>query len=350
MTLRTTSWLMTVALLATTPLLTGCNRGPAEAPNMGTAGTSSSRTFPIGFIVSDLKLPWYSAQVRAAEAKCRELNCRIIPKQARNEKEMDAALNDIVGEDGRGVIVSTPDPMLGSRIVVLCEKYRLRLMTIDTRLTDISPSGETKYLDQPFTGPDYRAIGNTMAQAILDEAKKRNWNMNQVGVVAVRFKNQLEGVMRSKGAEEVLAEAGIPAERMFIGDWPSPQTSENAQSTAATLFGRGGGITKWVAFGYNDTAVGGIVRASEAAGIAPENLIAVGATGFGIQKEFVMPNQTGFFASVYVSPKRQAEEAVTIVHDWARKDVTADTMPTFQPGIVLTRENFQKQMKEDGLL
>lgn len=342
------SWSIGAGILLIAPLLVGCNNSSADTPMA--RGRSNTRELPIGFIVSDLKLPWYATQIRAAEAKCKELNCRIIPKQARSEREVDTALNDIVVEDAVGVIVSAPDPMLGSRIVALTEKYRLRLMTIDVRFTDRNAAGEVKYLDQPFTGPDYRAIGNTMAQTLMDEAKKRGWNLNEVGVVNVRLGAQIEGVMRSKGAEEVLLEAGVPEGQFFTGEWPAPQSSENARSTAAAQFARGGGITKWLAFGYNDTAVAGIVRAAEARGITADNLIAVGATGFGIQKEFASPNPTGFFASVYVSPKKQAEQAVTVVHDWARNDVTADTMPMFQPGVVLTRETYRKQMTEDGLL
>lgn len=342
-------WATLAMVLVTLPLV-GCGaRGAGETPDTLERMGARKKAIKIGFITSDNELKWYSVQIDAAKEKCKELNCEVIPVQARTEQEMESALTALAGQEARAVLVAASNPALGDRIVGLAEKYRLRLMCVDSRLTSTGMGGEVKYLDQPFVGPDYREVGNKMGHALLEEMTKRGWNIAEVGVVAVRIDSTLEGTMRARGAQEILDEAGISPSKVFAAQWPFPQSSENAVTTAAGLFRRGAGTQKWVAFGYNDTAALGITRAAEAAGISADNLIVVGATAFGVAEEFKKP-ASAFFGSVYVSPKKQAARAIEQVHLWSTGGVEPDTLPRFQESMLLTRENYEAKLKEDGLL
>lgn len=339
-----------VGMATGTLFLAGCQSRNNEADNPNRVGVAGAgRKVTIGFLVSDKNLAWYSTQIKAAEEKCKELNCEIASYEARDTAAMESALTDLAGRRGTAAIIASSNPAIGNDITRVSETYRIRVVTMDVRLTATGPTAEPKYLDKPFVGPDYRVIGNMIAQTGLDEAKKRGWDMATVGVIGVKLNDGFIGLMRARGSEETFEDAGIPANRMFVGQWPQPASAENAQTTAAAQFARGGGVQRWIGFAYNDTSASAIVRAATARGITSENLIVVGATGFGAAAEFAK-GDNGFFASVMVSPKKQATTALEMTYEWAAKGVEPDTLPIFQEPIVITRENYQAVLKEEGLL
>ena len=71
------------------------------------------------------------------------------------------------------------------------------------------------------------------------------------------------------------------------------------------------------AFGLNDEAVLGAVRASESVGIPATNIIGVGIGGAeSAINEFKKPAATGFFGTVIISPKRHGYETAMNMYDW----------------------------------
>jgi L-arabinose transport system substrate-binding protein len=159
-------------------------------------------------------------------------------------------------------------------------------------------------------------IGETVGQAIVDEIKKRGWDMKNVGAIRVSYDQLPTAVDRVEGAISVLKAAGFPAENIY--DAPQAKTDTEAALNASTVvLNKHADVKYWIAFGLNDEAVLGAVRATESVGIPAANVIGVGIGGAeSAINEFKKPAATGFFGTVIISPKRHGYETALNMYDW----------------------------------
>lgn len=105
----------------------------------------------------------------------------------------------------------------------------------------------------------------------------------------------------------------------------------------------------WVAFGLNDEAVLGAVRASESVGIPAANVIGVGIGGAeSAINEFKKPAATGFFGTVIISPKRHGYETALNMYDWIANDKEPEKL-TLTSGSLALRDDYEKVRKDLGI-
>ena len=105
----------------------------------------------------------------------------------------------------------------------------------------------------------------------------------------------------------------------------------------------------WIAFGLNDEAVLGAVRAAEGRNFRADNMIGVGIGGSkSALNEFAKAQPTGFFGSVLISPKRHGYETSVNMYEWI-KNGKAPPQLTFTTGQLITRANAAEIRKDMGL-
>ncbi len=108
-------------------------------------------------------------------------------------------------------------------------------------------------------------------------------------------------------------------------------------------------IKKWVAFGLNDEAALGAVRASESVGIPATNMIGVGIGGADSAiNEFKKPQPTGFVGSVIISPKRHGYETSLNMYGWIADNKEPEKL-ILTSGSLAKRDDYQKVRKDLGL-
>ncbi len=104
-----------------------------------------------------------------------------------------------------------------------------------------------------------------------------------------------------------------------------------------------------MAFGLNDEAVLGAVRATEGRGIKADNMIGVGVGGSdSALNEFRKPAQTGFFGTVIISPKRHGEETSELVYEWIKTGKEPPLL-TLTSGSLATRGDVNQVREKMGL-
>ena len=105
----------------------------------------------------------------------------------------------------------------------------------------------------------------------------------------------------------------------------------------------------WIAFGLNDEAVLGAVRAAEGHGVKPADIIGVGIGGSqSAMNEFAKPEKTGFFGTVLISPKRHGYETSLNMYDWIKNNKAPDPL-ILTSGRLMTRDNEKAVRQEMGL-
>ena len=256
-----------------------------------------------------------------------------------------SATDNLGAQGAQGFIVCTPDVKLGPGIVAKAAANNLKLMTVDDRLVG---AGGKPLEDVPHMGISATKIGEAVGQAIVDEMKARGWKPEEVGAIRVSYDQLPTAVDRVEGAISVLKANGFKAGNIF--DAPQAKTDTEAALNAATVvLNAHPGIKKWVAFGLNDEAVLGAVRASESVGISADNMIGVGIGGADSAiNEFKKADKTGFVGTVIISPKRHGYETAINMYEWVAKNKEPEKL-ILTAGALAKRGDYQKVRKDLGI-
>ncbi|ADO73193.1 arabinose ABC transporter substrate-binding protein [Stigmatella aurantiaca] len=299
----------------------------------------------IGFVVKQPEEPWFQDEWKFADIAAKEKGFTLVKIGAEDGEKALSAIDNLGAQGAQGVVICTPDVKLGPGLVARATANQLKLMTVDDRLVN----SKGKPLENvPHMGISATKIGEAVGQAIVDQIKARGWNMKEVGAIRVSYDQLPTAKDRVEGAISVLKQNGFVASNIF--DAPQSKTdTEAALNAANVVLNKNANIKKWVAFGLNDEAVLGAVRASEAAGLKAADVIAVGIGGSDAAiNEFKKPSPTGFYGSVIISPKRHGYETAINMYNW----ITANKEPEkliLTSGKLATRETYQAVRKDLGL-
>ena len=299
----------------------------------------------IGFVVKQPEEPWFQDEWRFAEQAAKEKNFTVVKIGAENGEKVMSAIDNLASQQAQGFIICVPDVKLGPAVVAKATADHLKLMTVDDQLVD----GKGNPISAvPHMGISAHEIGKQVGQAIVDEMKKRGWNMQEVGAIRVTYEQLPTAHDRVAGATEVLLAAGFPSANII--DAPQAKTdTENAFNAANIAMTKNPRFQKWVSFGLNDEAVLGTVRAAEGRGVSADTMIGVGIGGAqSAINEFNKPNPTGFFGTVLISPKRHGYETSLLMYDWISQKQEPPKL-TLTSGKLMNRENLKEIRQEFGL-
>ncbi|MFD9901537.1 arabinose ABC transporter substrate-binding protein [Mesorhizobium sp. UC22_110] len=299
----------------------------------------------IGFVVKQPEEPWFQDEWKFADQAAKEKGFTLVKIGAEDGEKLMSAIDNLGAQGVQGFVVCTPDVKLGPGIVAKAAANNLKLMTVDDRL--VGADGKPLE-DVPHMGISATKIGEAVGQAIVDEMKARGWNADEVGAIRVSYDQLPTAVDRVEGAISVLKSNGFKTSNIF--DAPQAKTDTEAALNAATVvLNAHPDIKKWVAFGLNDEAALGAVRASESVGIPAANVIGVGIGGADSAiNEFKKPQPTGFVGSVIISPKRHGYETSLNMYSWIADNKDPEKL-ILTSGSLAKRDDYQKVRKDLGL-
>ncbi|WP_394155849.1 arabinose ABC transporter substrate-binding protein [Loktanella salsilacus] len=299
----------------------------------------------IGFIVKQPEEPWFQEEWKFADKAAAEMGFTLVKIGAVDGEKLMSAIDNLGVQGVQGFIVCTPDVKLGPGMVAKAAANGMKMMTVDDRLVDAS--GEA-IESVPHMGISAAKIGEAVGQAISDEVKARGWDLAEVGAIRVSYDQLPTAVDRVEGAITALKANGFPEANIF--DAPQVKTdTEAALNAATTVLNSHPEIKHWVAFGLNDEAVLGAVRATESVGIAADNVIGVGIGGSDSAiSEFQKPDPTGFIGSVIISPKRHGYETAMNMFEWVANGKEPESL-ILTSGSLATRETYVDVRKDLGI-
>jgi L-arabinose transport system substrate-binding protein len=299
----------------------------------------------IGFLVKQPEEPWFQDEWKFADAAAKVKGFTLVKIGAPSGEKVMSAIDNLAAQKAQGFVICTPDVKLGPGIVAKAKSHNLKMMTVDDRLVD----GSGKPIESvPHMGISAFNIGKQVGEGIAAEIKKRGWAMSDVGAIDVTFDQLPTAHDRTTGAVDALLSAGFPKANIIAAPQAKTDT-ENAFNAANIALTKNPGFKHWVAFGLNDEAALGAVRAAEGRGFKADNMIGVGIGGSdSALNEFKKPSPTGFYGTVMISPKRHGEETSELVYDWI---VSGKEPPklTLTTGMLATRENVESVRTQMGL-
>ncbi|WP_296083615.1 arabinose ABC transporter substrate-binding protein [uncultured Agrobacterium sp.] len=310
-----------------------------------TASAAFAADVKIGFVVKQAEEPWFQDEWKFAEQAAKEKGFTLVKIGAEDGEKVQSAIDNLGAQGAQGFIICVPDVKLGPGIVAKATANDLKLMTVDDRLV----GADGKPLEEvPHMGISALKIGETVGQSIAAEIKKRGWDMKDVGAIRVSYDQLPTAVDRVEGAITALKAAGFPAENIF--DAPQAKTdTEAALNAATTVLNKHSNIKHWIAFGLNDEAVLGAVRASESVGISADNMIGVGIGGAeSAINEFKKPSATGFYGTVIISPKRHGYETALNMYEWIANNKEPEKL-ILTSGSLAVRGDYEKVRADLGI-
>jgi len=299
----------------------------------------------IGFLVKQAEEPWFQDEWKHAEQAAKEKGFALVKIGVPNGEKMISAIDNLAAQKAQGFVICAPDVKLGAAVARAAKRNNLKVMSVDDRLVD----GAGKPIAGiPHMGISATAIGTQVGEAIAAEIKARGWKPAEVGALRIAYDQLPTGRERTGGAVAVLKAAGVPAAN--IVDAPQTKTdTESAYNAANIALTKNPKIRHWVAFGLNDEAVMGAVRAAEGRGFKADSMIGVGIGGSRTAlNEFAKPAPTGFFGTIMLSPRRHGYETSVNMYEWiAHNKVPPADIQT--SGTLVTRANLAKVQRETGI-
>ncbi|SAK71950.1 ABC sugar transporter, periplasmic ligand binding protein [Caballeronia calidae] len=299
----------------------------------------------IGFLVKQPEEPWFQDEWKFAEIAAKNKGFTLVKIGAPSGEKVMSAIDNLAAQKAQGFIICTPDVKLGPGIVAKAKADKLKMMTVDDRLVD----GSGKPIESvPHMGISAYNIGKQVGDGIAAEIKKRGWDMKDVGAIDVTYEQLPTAHDRTAGATDALVAAGFPKANIIAAPQAKTDT-ENAFNAANIALTKNPQFKHWVAYGLNDEAVLGAVRAAEGRGFKADNMIGIGIGGSdSALNEFKKPNPTGFYGTVIISPKRHGEETAELMYAWI-KDGKAPPALTLTSGMLATRDNVASVRQQMGL-
>src|ERR1700722_6319957 len=306
-----------------------------SAALIGAPVAQAADEIKIGFLVKQPEEPWFQDEWKFAQIAAKEKGFTLVKIGAPSGEKVMSAIDNLAAQKAQGFVICTPDVKLGPGIVAKAKAAGLKMMTVDDRLVD----GAGKPIESvPYMGISASNIGKQVGESIASEAKRRGWDLKEVGAIDVSFDQLPTSHDRTASAADALVAAGLPRANVINAPEAKSDT-ENAFNAANIALTKNSQFRHWVAFGLNDEAVLGAVRAAEGRGFKADNMIRVGVGGSdSALNEFKKPVPTGFFGTVIISPKRHGQETSELVYEWIK---TGKEPPLFTltSGLLATRDD-----------
>lgn len=299
----------------------------------------------IGFLVKMPEEGWFQDEWRFAEQAAKEKGFTIVKIGVPNGEKVMSAIDNLAAQKAQGFIICTPDVKLGTAIVNKAKQANLKFSTVDDRLID----GKGNAIESvPHMGISAFEIGKQVGNGLLAEMKTRGWSMSEVGALRISFDELPTAKERTDGVLSVLQAAGFPSANVISAPQVKTDT-ESAFNAGNTALLKNQKFKKWIAFGLNDEAALGAVRAAEGQGIKADSMIAIGIGGSASAiSEFAKKDVTAFLGTVLISPKRHGYETAMNMYTWI-KDGKAPPALTLTSGKIMYRNNQKEVKAEMGL-
>jgi L-arabinose transport system substrate-binding protein len=200
----------------------------------------------------------------------------------------------------------------------------------------------------PYLGISARKIGNLVGETLIEQMKKRNWDIKEVGLCLLTY-DEVDSVHeRTEGTREAVIAAGFPESQIYSTPILQRVEIPTALDAANALLTKRSDVKYWLIASGNDNGVLGAVRAMEGKNIKADNAIGVGINGTDCIPELEKATPTSFYGSVLLSAREHGFMTAEMMYKW----ITEDKMPpldTRTVGKLITRDNFVQVLKDEGV-
>jgi len=325
------------AIAVTLWLAGGCSQPEKPA--------AEAKKIKIGFMVKQPEEQWFEDEWKYAQEAADKDGFELIKIGATDGDKVLAGIDNLAAQGAQGFVICTPDTKLGRSIVDEADKDHLKVFSVDDQFLDKDGKPMTEVHHVGISAPQ---IGKIMGQALVDEMKKRGWTNSDTSALVITYEQLETAKQRTEAAIDVLKSNGFLESHIHKAPEAKPDVP-NALDAANVALVQYPDVKHWLVCSMNDEGVLGAVRALENKGMTAANVIGVGIGGTKpAQDEFQKKQETGFFATVLISPRIHGFETADAMYHWI-KDGKEPPKVKYTKGVLIDRQNWQQVLKEQGL-
>jgi len=299
----------------------------------------------IGFLVKQAEEPWFQTEWAFAEKAAKDKGFTLIKIAVPDGEKTLSAIDSLAANGAQGFVICPPDVGLGPAIMAKAKLNGLKVIAVDDRFVDASG----KFMeDVPYLGMAAFEVGEKQGNAMVAEAKKRNWDWKDTYAVINTFNELDTGKKRTDGSVKSLKAAGLPDDHILYSALKTLDVPGSMDATNSALVKLPGAAKNLIIGGMNDSTVLGGVRATESAGFAPANVIGIGINGTDAIGELKKAN-SGFFGSMLPSPHIEGYKTATMMFEWITEGKEPPLYTAMDEVTLITRDNFQEELTKIGL-
>jgi L-arabinose transport system substrate-binding protein len=277
-------------------------------------------TVKIGFLVKQAEEPWFQTEWAFAEKAAKDKGFELIKIAVPDGEKTLSAIDSLAANGAKGFVICPPDVSLGPAIMAKAKLNDLKVIAVDDRFVDANG----KFMeDVPYLGMAAFEVGQKQGNAMVAEAKKRNWDWKDTYAV-------------------------MPRDHILFAALKTLDVPGSMDATNSALVKLPSGAKNLIIGGMNDNTVLGGVRATEAAGFAAANVIGIGINGTDAIGELKKPN-SGFFGSMLPSPHIEGYKTAEMMYEWVTTGKEPPKYTAMDDVTLITRENFKQELEKIGL-
>ena len=250
------------------------------------------------------------------------------------------------GAKGIAIQVFAPITTLGAALDQVAKDAGVPLLTLNIQIRD------AKGKPLPFLHFDQSEAGKKAGETAMKYLNESGWlsdSNKKVGLISLEASIQPLCTTRTSAAKQAVSAAGFPGKRIFPVEYDWIMT--DSQVTTGPLLKAHPEITNWMVLGCTGYAVDGGLKALAAAGVKPEDIIAVGidASPANMACTYWAAGQpTGFKATVELSLWDLGSAAASLLNDAVLngKPLPADTVV---PAAIIDPENYKTALSPSQL-
>ena len=309
------------------------------------SGLQAGDPVKIGFLVKQAEEPWFQTEWAFAEKAAQDKGFTLIKIAVPDGEKTLSAIDSLAANGAQGFVICPPDVGLGPAIMAKAKLNGLKVIAVDDRFVDASG----KFMEEvPYLGMAAFEVGQKQGNAMVAEAKNRNWDWKDTYAVINTFNELDTGKKRTDGSVKSLKDAGLPDDHILYSALKTLDVPGSMDATNSALVKLPSGAKNLIIGGMNDSTVLGGVRATESAGFAAANVIGIGINGTDAIGELKKPN-SGFFGSMLPSPHIEGYNTALMMYEWVTKGTEPPKYTAMDEVTLITRENFKEELTKIGL-
>jgi L-arabinose transport system substrate-binding protein len=304
---------------------------------MALAGATAAHAdeLKLGYINKMGEHPWFVSEIAGAKAEAAKLHVPLATQDVQFNADLTLTTFDtMVGDGVKGIAIVVPDKALGPVVAEKAAKANIRLIAVD----DDIYTQDKKMV--PYIGMNATNIGRQVGTEDARLYKELGWDkLHDVKLASIEDRKADTCMQRNRGAEAAFLEAVPDFDKANIIRIPYDNTMNSSIDAVTTTLTAHPEAQHWIFYSCNDDGVLGAVRATENAGMSPDQVIGIGIDGSRACDAFGSGAKTGFRGTLWIDSAKEGATAVALLVKSLRENTPLPQV-TYVTADLITPANF----------
>jgi DNA-binding LacI/PurR family transcriptional regulator len=294
---------------------TSCSKETETTKEQKKENKVSSGLIKIGFIVRGFNDKDSLEAINTIDKFAASHNIEVIETASITNKSLLKNMDFLGSKGAKGIIISAPDPRLGSAIASRSERLGIKIISIRNKLVNMDGSFMQKI---PYLGISLEKTSNLIADTILKILNDKKWNISKTAIILLNenpntsFQNCIELI------DNNLNKRGI-SDHSIISETPIPSPDGLILSPTNLSKAKSHKYKNIIIYGFDMDIVIKLIGIFKKSYNYPLDNVVGFSTDFSSDfSEVNVPSN--YYGSIYINPREYGYKATELLYNWIIED------------------------------